>query len=150
MHNPKACWFAPRSCRCPRGVLSPPFAPRPILTCSSRILWVTALTTAQTALTMLSMIIFSRTIRKLVRPTFFLYIVPIPHPLVAMFYIGSNTADWPLEAQRGLADGHEICVRMWPCFSSCFSTHPSPRHLVSPLQSVLFLLPSNPYSPSLQ
>jgi hypothetical protein len=28
-----------------------------------------------------------------------------------MFYIGSNVMDWPLEAQRGLADGHEICVR---------------------------------------
>ena len=28
-----------------------------------------------------------------------------------MFYIGSNVADWPLEAQRGLADGHEICAR---------------------------------------
>ncbi|KAI6024228.1 carbohydrate esterase family 4 protein [Pisolithus marmoratus] len=27
-----------------------------------------------------------------------------------MFYIGSNVMDWPLEAQRGLADGHEICV----------------------------------------
>lgn len=27
-----------------------------------------------------------------------------------MFYIGSNVVDWPLEAQRGLADGHEMCV----------------------------------------
>lgn len=26
-----------------------------------------------------------------------------------LFYIGSNVIDWPLEAQRGLADGHEIC-----------------------------------------
>ena len=23
-----------------------------------------------------------------------------------MFYIGSNVMDWPLEAQRALADGH--------------------------------------------
>ncbi|KIJ67375.1 carbohydrate esterase family 4 protein [Hydnomerulius pinastri MD-312] len=30
-----------------------------------------------------------------------------------MFYIGSNVMDWPLEAQRGLADGHEICVHTW-------------------------------------
>jgi hypothetical protein len=30
-----------------------------------------------------------------------------------MFYIGSNVIDWPLEAQRGLADGHEICVHTW-------------------------------------
>ncbi|THH15586.1 hypothetical protein EW146_g4923 [Bondarzewia mesenterica] len=29
-----------------------------------------------------------------------------------MFFIGSNVMDWPLEAQRALADGHEICVRM--------------------------------------
>jgi Polysaccharide deacetylase len=31
-----------------------------------------------------------------------------------MFYIGSNVLDWPLEAQRALADGHEICARQ--CF----------------------------------
>ena len=31
-----------------------------------------------------------------------------------MFYIGSNVADWPLEAQRALADGHEICARKCP------------------------------------
>ena len=28
-----------------------------------------------------------------------------------MFYIGSNVMNIPLEAQRVLADGHEICVR---------------------------------------
>ncbi len=27
----------------------------------------------------------------------------------SLFYVGSNVADWPREAQRGLADGHEIC-----------------------------------------
>ncbi|KAG2337120.1 carbohydrate esterase family 4 protein [Suillus weaverae] len=31
----------------------------------------------------------------------------------SMFYIGSNVMDWPLEAQRALADGHEICVHTW-------------------------------------
>ncbi|GAA5898462.1 hypothetical protein JCM6882_007782 [Rhodosporidiobolus microsporus] len=30
-----------------------------------------------------------------------------------LFYIGSNVVDWPLEAQRGLADGHEICSHTW-------------------------------------
>ena len=30
---------------------------------------------------------------------------------LGMFYIGSNVMDWPYEAQRGLADGHEICAR---------------------------------------
>ena len=30
-----------------------------------------------------------------------------------MFYIGSNVMDWPVEAQRGLQDGHQICVRKW-------------------------------------
>ncbi|KAI6002283.1 carbohydrate esterase family 4 protein [Pisolithus orientalis] len=30
-----------------------------------------------------------------------------------MFYIGSNIMNVPLEAQRGLADGHEICVHTW-------------------------------------
>ena len=33
--------------------------------------------------------------------------------LPAMFYIGSNVMDWPMEAARGLADGHEICVHTW-------------------------------------
>ncbi|KAI5477439.1 chitin deacetylase, carbohydrate esterase family 4 protein [Pseudohyphozyma bogoriensis] len=30
-----------------------------------------------------------------------------------LFYIGSNVMDWPLEAQRGLGDGHEICAHTW-------------------------------------
>lgn len=28
-------------------------------------------------------------------------------------YIGSNVLDWPLEAQRGIVDGHHICVHTW-------------------------------------
>ncbi|POW09753.1 hypothetical protein PSTT_06595, partial [Puccinia striiformis] len=31
----------------------------------------------------------------------------------SLFYVGSNVIDWPLEAQRGLADGHEICSHTW-------------------------------------
>lgn len=30
-----------------------------------------------------------------------------------MFYIGGNVLDNPLQAQRGLADGHNICVHTW-------------------------------------
>ncbi|KAF9449351.1 carbohydrate esterase family 4 protein [Macrolepiota fuliginosa MF-IS2] len=30
-----------------------------------------------------------------------------------MFFIGSNILDWPLETQRALTDGHEICVHTW-------------------------------------
>jgi len=30
-----------------------------------------------------------------------------------MYYIGSNVQNWPLEGQRALADGHEICVHTW-------------------------------------
>ncbi|ETW76379.1 carbohydrate esterase family 4 protein [Heterobasidion irregulare TC 32-1] len=30
-----------------------------------------------------------------------------------MYFIGSNVMDWPLEAQRALTDGHEICVHTW-------------------------------------
>ncbi|KAJ7113051.1 carbohydrate esterase family 4 protein [Mycena epipterygia] len=30
-----------------------------------------------------------------------------------MFFIGSNVQNWPLEAQRAVADGHEICVHTW-------------------------------------
>jgi peptidoglycan/xylan/chitin deacetylase (PgdA/CDA1 family) len=29
------------------------------------------------------------------------------------YYIGSNVLDWPLEAQRAVADGHEICAHTW-------------------------------------
>ncbi|KAF8129025.1 carbohydrate esterase family 4 protein [Boletus edulis] len=31
----------------------------------------------------------------------------------SMFFIGSNVLDWPLEAQRAIADGHEIGVHTW-------------------------------------
>ncbi|KAI0292372.1 carbohydrate esterase family 4 protein [Multifurca ochricompacta] len=30
-----------------------------------------------------------------------------------MYFIGSNVLNWPREAQRALADGHEICVHTW-------------------------------------
>ena len=30
-----------------------------------------------------------------------------------LFYIGSNVANFPYQAQRGLADGHDICVHTW-------------------------------------
>ncbi|KAI6103954.1 carbohydrate esterase family 4 protein [Pisolithus croceorrhizus] len=30
-----------------------------------------------------------------------------------MFYIGSNVMNFPLEAQRALADGHQVCAHTW-------------------------------------
>jgi peptidoglycan/xylan/chitin deacetylase (PgdA/CDA1 family) len=30
-----------------------------------------------------------------------------------LFYIGSNVLDWPLQAMRGIHDGHEIGVHTW-------------------------------------
>ncbi|KAJ6588651.1 hypothetical protein B0H19DRAFT_1205964 [Mycena capillaripes] len=30
-----------------------------------------------------------------------------------MYYIGSSVMIWPLQAQRAVADGHEICVHSW-------------------------------------
>ncbi|KAK7451785.1 hypothetical protein VKT23_012464 [Stygiomarasmius scandens] len=30
-----------------------------------------------------------------------------------MFFVGTNVMYWPLEAQRALEDGHEICVHTW-------------------------------------
>lgn len=30
-----------------------------------------------------------------------------------MFFIGSNVIDWPLEAQRAVVDGHEVCAHTW-------------------------------------
>lgn len=31
----------------------------------------------------------------------------------SMFYIGTNVVQWPLQAQRGLVDGHDLCVHTW-------------------------------------
>ncbi|PWN32664.1 glycoside hydrolase/deacetylase [Meira miltonrushii] len=31
----------------------------------------------------------------------------------SLMYIGSNVIDWPLEAQRGIVDGHHICAHTW-------------------------------------
>jgi hypothetical protein len=57
-----------------------------------------------------------------------------------MFYIGSNVMDWPLEAQRGLADGHHICVRMLALLSTAAPGHShytrSSRYLVSSLHDL--------------
>lgn len=30
-----------------------------------------------------------------------------------LFYIGSNVMDWPLEAERGIVEGHHVCVHTW-------------------------------------
>lgn len=30
-----------------------------------------------------------------------------------LFYIGSNIMDWPAQGQRGVQDGHHICVHTW-------------------------------------
>ncbi|WFD40790.1 uncharacterized protein MJAP1_003779 [Malassezia japonica] len=30
-----------------------------------------------------------------------------------LFYIGSNVVNWPYQAQRGLVDGHDVCVHTW-------------------------------------
>jgi hypothetical protein len=48
--------------------------------------------------------------------------VRLTFSLTAMFYIGSNVLDWPLEAQRAVADGHEICVREYLSFVSSSSS----------------------------
>ena len=30
-----------------------------------------------------------------------------------MFFIGSNAKDWPLQTQRAIVDGHDLCVHTW-------------------------------------
>ncbi|KAL0059112.1 hypothetical protein AAF712_014183 [Marasmius tenuissimus] len=32
---------------------------------------------------------------------------------VAMFFIGSNVFQWPLQTQRAFAEGHELCIHSW-------------------------------------
>jgi hypothetical protein len=114
------CWWTYSTCTVPKLAGLPPdlaAVPEVLLPLSlgprshnhSRIPWDMALTTVQTAPTMPFTTFSSRTIRKPVRPLLLSLAYPSLFP--AMFYIGSNVIDWPLEAQRGLADGHEICVR---------------------------------------
>lgn len=66
----------------------------------------TDLTTAPIARTMRSMITSQRRTRKLVR-VLLIERCRCGRLLVgvAMFYIGSNVMDWPLEAQRAVTDG---------------------------------------------
>ncbi|KAJ7479720.1 carbohydrate esterase family 4 protein [Mycena latifolia] len=40
-----------------------------------------------------------------------------------MFYIGTNVMNFPLEAQRAVADGHEICVHTWSHASMTAATN---------------------------
>ncbi|KAJ7189935.1 hypothetical protein B0H12DRAFT_1246494 [Mycena haematopus] len=40
-------------------------------------------------------------------------VLPLMPASTAMFYIGSNVMDYPLEAQRAVVDGHQICVHTW-------------------------------------
>ncbi|KAJ7113060.1 hypothetical protein C8R44DRAFT_882090 [Mycena epipterygia] len=50
-----------------------------------------------------------------------------------MFFIGSNVLDWPLEAQRAVSDGHQICVRsLSPCPASSSLLPPSPSFPAHP------------------
>ena len=122
-------------------LLAPPSSAHP--RCSRRLSDL-ALTTVQTVLTMPFTISSNRTTRKPVRS-------PLPCPVLfsrvpAMFYIGSNVLDWPLEAQRGLADSHEICVREYPLLPLPSFIDHSPRHLVTSLQSVLPSFPPSPFT----
>jgi hypothetical protein len=58
----------------------------------------------------------------------------IRHFSSAMFYIGSNVMDWPLEAQRAVTDGHQICVRKSPPLPHVLQTSfTSLRYVVPPL-----------------
>jgi hypothetical protein len=36
-----------------------------------------------------------------------------------MYFIGSNVMDWPLEAQRAIADGHGVLVSVFPFMENC-------------------------------
>lgn len=72
----------------------------------------------QTVLTMRFMIICQNRNKKLVSSEALLSASSDENVRLAMFYVGSNVMDWPLEAQRALTDGHEICVRESVQFSS--------------------------------
>ncbi|KAJ2919081.1 hypothetical protein MD484_g1302, partial [Candolleomyces efflorescens] len=57
-----------------------------------------------------------------------------------MFYIGSNVMDWPLEAQRAVSDGHEICVHTW---SHRYMTGLTSRDAFAELYYSAYPVPSN-------
>jgi hypothetical protein len=63
------------------------------------------------------MIISSSIIKKRVRTILSEFLKSLSELIsraIAMFYIGSNVLDWPLEAQRGLADGAYTCSGSFP------------------------------------
>jgi len=68
-----------------------------------------------------------------------------------MFYIGSNIVSYPLQAQRALADGHEICLRKCSFFSLFASpADASPDTWSHPRSLFPLLYPGRLYSPSVQ
>lgn len=57
--------------------------------------------------------------------------------------IGSNVLDWPLEGQRGLADGHEICAVRPSFLPRVSATTNTKVWLVAYLVSSLFVVVSS-------
>ncbi|KAF5391325.1 hypothetical protein D9757_002064 [Collybiopsis confluens] len=57
-----------------------------------------------------SSIFFRVSVRKLVGISC-LATIAMLNLLIAFYFIGSNVASYPTQAQRALADGHEICIR---------------------------------------
>lgn len=87
------------------------------LTSLNRCPWDMVSTMAQIALTMRFMNFCLNRSRKPVSiATALCYCSRAEVIILAMFYIGSNVQNHPLEAQRALADGHEICVREYYSF----------------------------------
>ncbi|KAI0067440.1 glycoside hydrolase/deacetylase [Artomyces pyxidatus] len=64
-----------------------------------------------------------------------------------MFYIGSNVMDWPLEAQRALADGHEISVHTWSHrYMTSFSSEDAFAELYYTMQAIKLVTGVTPTS----
>jgi len=54
-----------------------------------------------------------------------------------MYYIGSNVMDWPSEAQRAVADGHEICAHTWSHhYMTAFSSQDAFAELYYSVQAI--------------
>ncbi|THU85363.1 carbohydrate esterase family 4 protein [Dendrothele bispora CBS 962.96] len=62
-----------------------------------------------------------------------------------MFFIGSNVMDYPLEAQRALVDGHEICVHTWSHnYMTGFSSQDAFAELYYSLQAIKLVVGVTP------
>ena len=147
------CWWTYGQCTTPKlAGLPPDLAAVPEVRLSlrlshpahppcSRILWVTVLTTVQTALTMPFTTFSSKTTRKPVRPLCLFVRFARPSLSQPCFTLAATSSTGPSRHSVASQTVTKFASASLFFFARPSSAHPLSRHLVSPLQSVLPLFP---------